>query len=387
MWPRQTPLGEFNNNLAHSNNNDGLHVDRGPAADLRPQTASYRPRSNPADRGSAPVTAYFDNFVAYKHKNAAAWFRGDFTELRGAMLADNAIGVTFASNNSGMTNSVVVMYSANVGTSHNSSTYPDGQPKVRSDDFAIRGFEFYDGTVYVRNTHFEGFKPETYRQAGALSILNHTAFSLSPANWAEGLTFSANTNRVRFEERTYEQREASYREHDSGSDGFASGTFLDATGSVTGTAGAYVTVRNPLLDQAGCQVRSEWNAFICTPTNGLGYASLSLRDTSGSELSVGPVGIHRSAVGASPSHTMFGTPNGGIHVPNVHFRTTVALGYQYHYEFTGQAPDKLTVEMREVQEGNSLLVSVPYSGPLFIYRDYWIDSRSFRTESSALLKS
>ncbi len=386
--PRLTPLGEFDRNLAHSNNNDGLHVDRGPAqGSLEPETASYRPRSNPTDRASEPVTAYFDNFVAYKHRNAAAWFRGDFTELRGGLLADNSIGATFASNDSGMTRTVVVEQSANIGApDSNNARYADGRPRVRGNDFAIRGFEFYDGTVYVKDSYFEGFVPASDRPAGALSILNHTSFSLSPSNHAQGLTFSSGANRVRFETRTLDQRQADYVSRDSGSDGFSSGAFIDIDGSVTGNAGAYVTVRNPLLDQSGCSVQSAWNALVCQTANR--YVSLSLRHESTTQ--IGPVQIARGAVGSSTVHTMFGTPHGGTSTPNLHFRTTVPLGHEYHYQLNSPAPARLTLELREVQVGDSLLVSLPYSGAApTIYRDWWIDPRNTlpRYQSLADLKA
>ena len=89
----------------------------------------------------------FENFVAYKHRAAGAWFRGDHTQLAGALLVDNGIGATFASNASGMVNSVVVGRSANLGHAENWEETENGVPIPRpwQPGVRARGFEFYDG--------------------------------------------------------------------------------------------------------------------------------------------------------------------------------------------------------------------------------------------------
>lgn len=389
IWPRQTPLGRFDGNLAHSNQNDGLHVDRGPAAGtLAAESASYRPRSVPGDRNSAPVTALFENFVAYKHRSEAAWFRGDHTQLVGALLVDNAIGATFASNASGMANSVVVAQSANAGTAEPWEATEGGRPIPRPWDamFAPRGFQFYDGAVFVRDSYFEGYTPYGERQAGAISILDYTSFSLSPLSYAENIAFGPNTVRVMFADLPVALRAERAATSDSGNDGYSSGVFVDRDGSVSGSPGAAVTVNNPLLEQPSCTYRSDWNANVCQHT----YVSLTLRNTSGSQLEMAPVVLSRGSVGGSPNHTMFGTPQGGVSVPNTHFRALVPVGSEYHYQLAGNTPRALTVELGSVQPGDSMIVSIPYTGDMpFIYRDWWIDNRNVlpRYTSLASLRS
>ena len=376
VWPRRTPLGRFDGNLAHSNQNDGLHVDRGPAAvTLRAETASYRPRRNPADPNSEPVVALFENFVAYKHRSAAAWFRGDHTELTGALLVDNAVGATFASRDSGLVNSVVVARSANAGTAEPWEATEEGRPIPRpwSPTFAPRGFEFYDGTVYLKDSYFEGFEPYGERRAGAISMLDYTSFSLSPLSYAQGLTFAPGTVRVMFADLSLEDRQRRAEGEDSGNDGYASGLFLDLDGSVTGTPDHAVTVNNPLLQLPGCTYNSEWNASVCEQR----YASLTLRNTSGRNVELAPVVLSRGAVDGSPEHTMFGTPHGGVDVPNVHFRALVPLGHEYHYRHEGYTPGALTLELGSARPGDSMVVSLPFSSQApSIYRDWWIDERN-----------
>lgn len=55
-------------NVAHSNDDDGLHVDGGPRPDGTTESAYYYPRENPADTGSSPVVASFENFAGYKNR-------------------------------------------------------------------------------------------------------------------------------------------------------------------------------------------------------------------------------------------------------------------------------------------------------------------------------
>ncbi len=375
VWPRRTPLGRFEGNLAHSNQNDGLHVDRGPAQDtLAAETASYRPRRDPANPDSDPVLAVFENFVAYKHRAAGAWFRGDHTELVGALLVDNGIGATFASNASGMVNSVVVGRSANLGHAENWEETENGVPIPRpwQPEFAPRGFEFYDGVVYVKDSYFEAFEPFGDRRAGALSMLDYTSFSLSPQSYAEGLTFHPDTVRVMFASLPTELRQQRALEQDSGNDGYASGLFIDRDGSVSGAAGNAITVNNPLLQEPGCVLRSDWNAQVCSHT----YASLTLRVGTG-PADLAPLVLAKGSVGSGVRHTMFGTPHGGPSVPNTHFRSLVPLGSDYHYHHSGAIAPRLTVELAAVTEGDWLIVSLPYyGGGPFVYRDWWVDPRS-----------
>lgn len=379
IWPRRTPLGVFSGNLAHSNNADGLHVDRGPTADVKGvESTSYRPRQDPADPDSDPVLAVFEGFSAYRHRNGAVWTRGDHTVLRDALLVDNAIGATFASNLTWIENSIVVGESANLGTVFGwEAAGVDGRslPKPWDADFAIRGFEFYDGEVWADGVHFQNFTPNAVRQASAIGVHSFTSFSLSPLNHLENVSFGPETNEVWLPTRTAEQQRP--EENDSNEDGYRSAVFQDRDGSLTGSPGAWVTVDNPLLVHAGCQHRADWSANVCDGD----YAALTLRDQTSSTGRIEPVVLSRGTNPGSggPQHTLFGTPNGGPSVPNRHFRTMVPLlaGARYHYEFTGVTPARLTVELSAIDASDSLIVSLPWDAEqVHIYRDWWIDDRN-----------
>lgn len=371
---RRTPLGEFSGNMAHSNASDGLHVDNAPTADTSDlQVASYTPRSNPADSDSALVPAVFDGFSAYRHRASAAWFRGDSTVLRNALLVDNAVGVTFASNASGLEDSLLVGESDNLGTVMAwEEAGSDGRslPQPWNADYPIRGFEFYDGDVWAKGVHFEQFAPSALRQAGAISFLDFTAFSLSPLNHSENLSFGAGTNEVYLATRTVDDLEPATS--DSNEDGYRSGVFQDVDGSLTGTAGAYVTMNSDFLAAGSCTYRPTWNANVCDGR----YVSLTFYNRDEPPRALAPLVLRRSSDPDSGGavHTMFGSPHDGPSVPNRHYRALVPIGHDYHFSLTGVAPDEFTVDIDDIELGDTMVVSVVYDGSdPFIYRDWWVD--------------
>lgn len=124
--------------------------------------------------------------TVYKNRNNGVWLRGREHILDGAIVVDNARGVTFASEDTEARNSLFVGETANVGQPepwmvNEGGVGEDGRtlPFPWEPDFPIRGFEFYDGTVGVVDSHFEGFAANSLREAGALSYLDFTAFAVS----------------------------------------------------------------------------------------------------------------------------------------------------------------------------------------------------------------
>jgi cell surface hyaluronidase len=268
---RYTPLTESSNNVAHSNGADGFHVDNGPKADVQAGTepAGYEPHVDPnAIKTSAPVTAVFENVVSYKNRRNGVWLRGRYHLLKSPVLADNAIGATFASDESVLRNGLVVGETANVGTPNNWEVKGENGrtlPRPWTCDepldcsaFPIRGFEFYDGTVGVEDTYFAGFKDNSIRKASALSYLNFTAFSTSPFNYAKNLSFASDTKRVNLFTRGTPVDPSKDTE-----DGYRSAVFIDQDGSVTGTPNRRVVVDNPFMINSGCTKQADWNAWIC----------------------------------------------------------------------------------------------------------------------------
>lgn len=352
IWPQRTPLTAFENNVAHSYVTAGLDVDHGPGADGYVNPTEYHPLRNPADEKSAAVPAYFDRFTAYKNRNSGAWFRGFNQVLRGAVLADNAVGVTFASSLNAMEGGLIVGESANVGTPPNwEKRGAEGRslPLPQQADFPIRGFEFYDGTVRASGVTFANFLPSALRPAGALGYRRQNHYPLSPVNAAENLRF-VEANRVYFETPLGE------------ADGDKSATFLDLSGSVTGQAGRSVVASNPLLFDSSCTRRAEWNAYICDKP----YGRLWLDDVERG--GVGSVTLRR-ADGATA--VLAGTPGA-----SALFSTTAPARLNYTATLARGLPRHLRLGINDRVPGDwvRLDLAVPYE-PV-IYRDWWIDARS-----------
>ncbi|HEX7242604.1 MAG TPA: G8 domain-containing protein, partial [Longimicrobiaceae bacterium] len=236
VWPRRTPLGEFSGNVAHSNRSAALNVDDGPRPDGTTETTSYRPRQTPGAESPA-VVAEFRDFTGYKNSGRAVWLRGSSQLLTGAMLADNAIGATFAASETFFRDGVVV------GESENRTAPPNAA-------FPIRGFEFYDGRVGAERVTFVNFRPTAQRQASALGFNRANGFPVSTGNYAGAIRL-VDANAVFLETPRADK------------DGDRAAVFLDEDGSLTGTAGAFVAANAPLLVTPACTLRSEWNAYAC----------------------------------------------------------------------------------------------------------------------------
>lgn len=364
IWPRQTPLRSFADNVAHSNGADGLHVDRGPTSAGFTETSYYDPRLIPGDGDSPAVIARFTGLVAYKNRDRGAWLRGENHIVSGATFADNAVGLTFASDASQLVDSVLVGESANVGDPERwEETGPGGRslPQPWAAGTSISGFDFYDGTVGVRDSYFVAFQHRAQRPASALSVLNYTDFSLDTDNYAAGLRFHPSTKRLYLENRPVPT------DPDSGEDGYRSAVFQDLDGSVTGTPGVAVTVNNPILFDGSCQYRTEWNARVCDR----GYTALMINDRSGSSVAMGPIQIRRDDGAA---HTLIGRPDDGV---NDHFRTSLLNGRTYTVDPAGPWTPHFQVRTDEIAPGEWLHVVLSgASGSLNIYRDWWIDERN-----------
>ncbi|GHG01681.1 hypothetical protein GCM10017783_12410 [Deinococcus piscis] len=354
IWPRRTPLGEFSGNVAHSGHR-GLNVDDGPTSDgSTTEVVHYNPRSNPADPESAAVPADFTDFVAYKNREHGAWFRGENLTLSGAILADNAIGVTFASHNAGLQRSLLIGETSNVGQPE--SWEPSGEggrslPLPWTADFPIRGFQFYDGEVFVQDTAFAGYRPNSMRKASGLGYLLDNAFALAPTNRAQRLTWLDDSQRVYFPP-AQPQR-----------DGDLAATFLDADGSVTGKAGQSVTVSPLLRGQPGCTVRGDWNASICQGQ----YTRLYIEAVDG--MQIAPLTIRQSG---GPAVALTGTPE-----DFTAFYTSVEIGKTYALS-AAALPRDLRVSFTARQPGDVLNIQLPYSRAAkpALYRDWWIDERN-----------
>ncbi|MGE0554286.1 MAG: G8 domain-containing protein [Gemmatimonadales bacterium] len=331
LKPRATPLGEFRDNVAHSNRNTGLNVDHGPRLDGHTETAHYAPRQVPGDNSTPLVTARFVNFTGYKHSGRAVWLRGSELRLEGAILADNHIGATFASSETFLEDAVLVARSANGQTGF-------------SGGFPVRGYEFYDGRVGADHVTFVGYQPMGSNYMSALGFNRANGFPVSIGNFGRNLTF-VGSNSVFLENPAADK------------DGDKAAAILDADGSLTGTPGQFVIANNPLMALPSCQWRQAWNAYVCPDRfvavrvdtqNGQAVAPLTLRRDDG-------------ATGA-----FVGVPNNPHHVS-----ATVPEGRRYDVQFAGAAPSQPRLFAYGLAPGEFVQLVVPHPSASFsVYRDW-----------------
>jgi hypothetical protein len=319
VWPRRTPLGVFSGNVAHSNGDTGLNVDDGPRPNGRTESTWYSPVTDPADPKSAPVVARFENITAYMNRSRGVWLRGANHVVAGAVLADNRAGVTFASSETYLEDSLVVAETANRGTPEPwEDAAPDGGalPLFWDPDAPIVGFEFYDGKVGTKNTTFIGFRDSSLRPSGALGYLEPDAFNIHPQNFAEGMTF-------------LDSDPVHLADPEQGMDGDLSKVFIDRDGSVTGAAGSAVVVDNPFLLTKDCTAKPAWNAHVCPP----GYVSLWV-GTDGGPSAIKPLTIRRADGATQALNGCCDDSDEAI--------TTILPGRSYDVGFAGGIPGEAT---------------------------------------------
>ncbi|HEX2195889.1 MAG TPA: G8 domain-containing protein [Actinomycetota bacterium] len=345
VWPRRTPLSEFGGNVAHSNAQSGLNVDDGPRPDGTTESTSYLPVADPSDPASQPVVARFEDFTAYMNRSHGIWLRGGNHLVEGATLADNRTGATFASWTTYLERSVIVGETANPGTTEPwEQPGPGGRalPVFWDRDVPITGFEFYDGTVGVRDTTFAGFRTNSLRPAGALTYLAPNAFSLSPRNFAERVRF-VDSNPV------YLAPPAPRMDGDS------SAVFLDRDGTVTGRPGSAVVVDNPFLLDDDCEHRPAWNAHVC----GSDYVSLALGAVGGTRSAVDPVVVRRED---GVEQRLSGCCEGSTEA-----YTTVVPGQTYEVSFNGGTPDEARILLFNGR-GRWVRLALRVDGPVRVTR-------------------
>ncbi len=331
LKPRETPLREFTDNVAHSNVNVGLQVDQGPKPDLTLETVHYSPKQVPGTN-SPTVTAHFRNFTGYKHRGRAVWLRGTDLQLNGAMLADNEIGATFASSETFVMDAVFVGKSANSGGTQIQAGFP------------IRGYEFYDGRVGAERVTFVDYVTGGGRTMSALGFNRTNGFPVSTGNYGKQLTF-INSNRVFLDNPA------------ANSDGDKAAIILDNDGSITGTAGAYVAANNPLMVTPACTLTTAWNAWTCSAP----FVQLQVRGASAQ--AVAPLTLARDdAVSAS----YVGVPDQPQTVV-----ASVPPARLYTVQYTGATvPNRPQFYLFGAVAGDWLRLVVPYPNPSFtVIRD------------------
>ena len=320
VLPQYVPLREFAGNVSHSNRMTGLHADDGPAPDGTTRTTFYTPRRDPNDAATL-VTAELVDFVAWKNVFRGAWLRGTDLVMKGGVLADNRIGATFAATNAFLRDALVV------GESDNRSAHPNP-------NWPVHGFELYDGPVAAERVTFANFMPNAARDAGALGLEFQNGAIMNPANSVSGLTF-VNARAVRFPGGELH------------GDGERMSMVVDRDGSLTGTAGATVTVNNPLLMDGSCTARADWNASVCRSR----FAAIHIQAGGSWDAFVAPFNVQRDDGQAAPTMVGYSQRWVALNVPTQR---------SYTVRYPGRAAVGVSIPYEQLADGDWIRLTLPY---------------------------
>jgi cell migration-inducing and hyaluronan-binding protein len=264
-WPRRTKFREFKGNVAHSNF-DAFMGDRAPRADGKFAVGGYISLANPADPNSPQVESVVENFTAYKNRNSGIWARGEYHLYKGLKMADNGIGFTHASGNTGrslytsrVVDSLFVGESENIGNPVTPEEKRAGRslPFPNVADFPIRAYEFYDFHHQLDNNTFVNYQDNDIRKTGAISYLLFTSFGMSSNNTVSRSKF-VNAKPVYFP--PIDNR---WSNDDYGNTVYKSSVFNDKDGTITGKPNSYIVNVTGTIDD-GCEPMPTWNAVVCT---------------------------------------------------------------------------------------------------------------------------
>jgi cell migration-inducing and hyaluronan-binding protein len=212
------------------------------------------------------VESVFEDFTAYKNRNGGLWSRGEMHVYKNLKLADNAIGYTHASGNSGrsaftsrVVDSLFVGETENIG---NPSTpaekaYGRSLPEPAVPDFPIRAYEYYDYRHDLDNVTFVNYQDNATRKTGAISYLLFTSFGMSSNNTVQRAKF-INAKPVYFPPMEYK-----WSNDDYGSGSYRSSVFHDKDGSVSGVPNSFIVINGGIVSDEGCEAKPAWNAAVC----------------------------------------------------------------------------------------------------------------------------
>jgi cell migration-inducing and hyaluronan-binding protein len=240
--------------------------DRGVTADNHFNVGGFMSQANPLDANSPIVESVFEDFTSYKNRNSGIWARGEAHLYKNLKMADNAIGFTHASGNSGrspytsrVVDSLFVGESENIGnpTTPAEKAYGRSLPEPLVPDFPIRAYEFYDYHHELVNNTFVNYQDNATRKTGAISYLLFTSFGMSSNNWVKGAKF------VNAKPAYFPPMEYKWSNDDYGSGSYRRSVFHDLDGSVTGVPDSFIVINGGIIPDEACELKPTWNAYVC----------------------------------------------------------------------------------------------------------------------------
>jgi cell migration-inducing and hyaluronan-binding protein len=212
------------------------------------------------------VESVIEDFTGYKNRNGGMWSRGEMHTYKNLKLADNAIGYTHASGNTGrsaftsrVVDSLFVGETENIGNPRTPAEMAYGRslPQSTLADFPIRAYEFYDYHHELDNVTFVNYQDNATRKTGAISYLLFTSFGMSSNNSVQRAKFT-NAKPVYFP-----PMENKWSNDDYGNGSYRSSVFHDKDGSVGGVPNSFIVINGGIALDEACEVKPTWNAAVC----------------------------------------------------------------------------------------------------------------------------
>jgi G8 domain len=310
-FPRRTKVKEFKGNVSHSNF-DSFMGDRGVTADNHFNVGGFMSQANPLDANSPQVESVFEDFTSYKNRNSGIWARGEMHLFKNLKMADNAIGYTHASGNSGrslytsrVVDSLFVGESENIGnpTTPEEKAYGRSLPEPKVPDFPIRAYEFYDYHHELVNDTFVNYQDNATRKTGAISYLLFTSFGMSSNNTVEQAKF------VNAKPAYFPPMEYKWSNDDYGSGSYRTSVFHDKDGSVGGVPDSFIVINGGIALDEACEVKPAWNAAVCK--GDVGRLTVGAGGAGGGGRGGAPGGGRGAAPGGAAGARGGGAPAGG----------------------------------------------------------------------------
>ena len=181
-------------------------------------------------------------------------------------MADNAIGYTHASGNSGrsaftsrVVDSLFVGETENIGNPRTPAEMAYGRslPEPAVPDFPIRAYEYYDYHHELDNDTFVNYQDNATRKTGAISYLLYTSFGMSSNNTIQRAKF-VNAKPVYFPPMEYK-----WSNDDYGNGSYKSSVFHDQDGSVGGVPNSYIVINGGMTHRTRRSLRGEAHLERC----------------------------------------------------------------------------------------------------------------------------
>ncbi|EFA85031.1 MCM family protein [Heterostelium album PN500] len=275
----------FENNTCHSNR-IGLHVDGGlklsepsksePQQLLSAIKARYRPQLDPTSNSMR--IAMLRGLHCFKNRWRGAWARGGNMIFKRCVFADNAVGLTVASDEvypydqvyQQVTNCLFVGETRNLGHAlsvwWNPSIRNRTNPYGDNGNMPVKGFEFYQGPISMWNCTFRSFVKDNStaaRNISALSWYRYHDDQFSPLSVMSNINYENVTHR--------------FLQNAQVKDGDKCQNIRDGDGSSTGIANSVILPKSEFYQHDTCRDYPLWNAQLCTTL--LSYLYIKNADT------------------------------------------------------------------------------------------------------------